>query len=161
MEVFSKQIQLARTAAATAAAANAATINNSDNTTHSIISTTIPFRNGGTILGVGLLLGYLCVLDYVNNNNNNNKNQPSSLLMTEFLAIDDEAYQHERLVKYYTTAGFQIIKYVGDDFQDIPDRLIWGGCGTLLRQNCIVLLQKWTSLMERSVSKRKKINSSQ
>ena len=129
MEVFNKQIQLARR--------NQPTL----------------FRNGGTILGVGLLMGYLCVLDYVNNNcQNNNQHR----LMTEFLAIDDEAFQHERLVKYYTTAGFQIIKYVGDDFGDIPDRLIWGGCGTLLRQHCIVLLQKWTKLMERSIAKRKK-----
>lgn len=126
MEVFNKQIQLAR------------------------VTQPTQFRNGGTILGVGLLLGYLCVLDYVNSNSNKNN------LMTEFLAIDDETYQHQRLVKYYTTAGFKIIKYVGDDFGDVPDRLIWGGCGTLLRQNCIELLQKWTKLMERSISKRKR-----
>jgi hypothetical protein len=139
MEVFRKQIQLARTAAA----ATATTGTNPPT----------QFRNGGTILGVGLLLGYLCVLDYVNNCNNQ---QQRPHLMTEFLAIDDETFQHERLVKYYTTAGFRIIKYVGDDFGDIPDRLVWGGCGTLLRQNCVVLLQKWTKLMERSASKRKR-----
>ena len=128
MEVFQKQIQLARR------------------------DTTIPFRNGGTILGVGLLMGYLCILDYVNHQDPATKQKNC---MTEFLAIDDETYQHQRLVKYYTTAGFRTIKYVGDDWGDVPDRLIWGGCGTLLRQNCIVLLQKWTKLMERSVSKRR------
>ncbi len=128
MEVFQKQIQLARR------------------------DTTIPFRNGGTILGVGLLMGYLCILDYVNHQIPATKQDSC---MTEFLAIDDETYQHQRLVKYYTTAGFRTIKYVGGDWGDVPDRLIWGGCGTLLRQNCIVLLQKWTKLMERSVSKRR------
>jgi hypothetical protein len=101
------------------------------------------FRNGGTILGVGLLLGYLCCLDYycdqINDENLRRKKRSMDVTDTttsyvaEFLAIDDESYQHQRLVKYYTTSGFRIIKYVGDDWTDIPDRLIWGGCGTLLR----------------------------
>jgi hypothetical protein len=112
------------------------------------------FRNGGTILGIGLLLGYLCILDYVESNSS--KNVDKRNLLTEFLAIDDETYQHLRLVKYYTMAGFSKIKYVGNEFNDISDRLIWGGCGTLLRQNCILLLHKWTILLERSRKRRTK-----
>jgi hypothetical protein len=150
MEVFQKQINLARK-------------NSSQNTINtnneSLTTTNKPFRNGGTILGVGLLLGYLSVLDYVNQHqhpspNETKKSRKEEDLVAEFLAIDDEPYQHARLVKYYTTAGFVKIRYVGDDWTDIPDRLIWGGCGTLLRQSCVTLLCKWTKLMERSLTKR-------
>jgi hypothetical protein len=125
------------------------------------------FRNGGTILGVGLLLGYLCCLDYycdqINDENLRRKKRSmdatdtTTSYVAEFLAIDDESFQHQRLVKYYTTSGFRIIKYVGDDWTDIPDRLIWGGCGTLLRQDILTLLVKWTKLMERSKSRKKPI----
>merc|ERR1712232_1475089 len=68
--------------------------------------------------------------------------------VAEFLAIDDEAFQHKRLVRYYKYAGFEVVKYVGDDFQDMPDRLIWGGCGTLMKQDISILMAKWTSLFE-------------
>jgi hypothetical protein len=152
MEVFQKQISLARKNS------SQNTIN-TNNENESLATTNKPFRNGGTILGVGLLLGYLCVLDYVNHHqhpppNEIRKSRKEDDLVAEFLAIDDEPYQHARLVKYYTTAGFVKIKYVGDDWTDIPDRLIWGGCGTLLRQSCVTLLCKWTKLMERSLTKR-------
>jgi hypothetical protein len=108
------------------------------------------FRNGGTILGVGLLLGYLCCLHFIDTTGKSSLEE----MTAEFLAIDDEARQHERLVKYYRTSGFQVIKYVGDDWKDIPDRLVWGGCGTLLRQNVRTLLEKWTFLMQRSQSRK-------
>jgi len=102
------------------------------------------FKGGGTVLGVGLLIGYLCMLH----------GQEQGCGKAEFLAIDDEDFQHRRLVRYYKQAGFEFIKYVGDDFGDIPDRLVWGGCGTLLRQDIPVLLEKWTRLMERSLEER-------
>jgi hypothetical protein len=101
------------------------------------------FKGGGTILGVGLLLGYLCLLH----------GQEQGCSIAEFLAIDDEDFQHKRLVRYYTSSGFDVIKYVGDDFRDIPDRMVWGGCGTLLRQEIPFLLNKWTRLMERSIDR--------
>lgn len=71
----------------------------------------------------------------------------------EFLAIDDEDFQHKRLVKFYKNAGFKIIKYVGEDFQDIPDRLVWGGCGTLMRANIGDLLSLWSQLFMKSVER--------
>ena len=98
------------------------------------------FKGGGTILGVGLLLGYLCLLH----------GRDEGCVTAEFLAIDDEDFQHKRLVRYYTSSGFDVIKYVGEDFRDIPDRMVWGGCGTLLRKEIPFLLEKWTRLMERS-----------
>jgi hypothetical protein len=102
------------------------------------------FNGGGTILGVGLLLGYMCVL---------HGKEKGSCVTAEFLAIDDADFQHKRLVRYYKNAGFDVIKYVGEDFKEIPDRLMWGGCGTLLRKDVDTLLNFWTGLMEKSKEK--------
>ena len=92
------------------------------------------YKNGGNVFGVGLLLGYLCLLH----------GKENGCIDAEFLAIDDEEYQHKRLVRYYKNSGFKVIKYVGEDIGDIPDRLVWGGCGTLMREKVDVLLEKWT-----------------
>ena len=73
----------------------------------------------------------------------------------EFLAIDDEDFQHRRLVRFYKHSGFKVIKYVGDDFQDIPARMVWGGCGTLMRAKIDDLLPFWTMLLSRSSSSEK------
>ena len=92
------------------------------------------YKNGGNVFGVGLLLGYLCLLH----------GRENGCIDAEFLAIDDEEYQHKRLVRYYKNSGFKVIKYVGEDVGDIPDRLVWGGCGTLMREKVDALLEKWT-----------------
>jgi hypothetical protein len=104
------------------------------------------FTGGGTNLGVGLWLGYLCLLHAVDSS----KAGTNNVLTAEFLAIHDADAQHARLVRYYTSAGFGVVKYVGDDWRDIPDRLVWGGCGTLLRQDVSALLTKWTRLLSKS-----------
>jgi hypothetical protein len=91
----------------------------------------------GVGIGLGTLVGYRCLLF----------GAEKGCKTAEFLAIDDEEFQHKRLVRYYQSAGFQIVKYVGDDFKDIPDRMVWGGCGTLMRESMDVLLRKWTRLM--------------
>jgi hypothetical protein len=67
--------------------------------------------------------------------------------IAEFLAIDDEEFQHKRLVRYYKRVGFQVVKYVGDDLQDVPARMVWGGCGTLMKEEIDVLIQKWARLL--------------
>jgi hypothetical protein len=72
----------------------------------------------------------------------------------EFLAIDDEERQHRKLVRYYERSGFQVIKYVGDDFMDIPDRMIWGGCGTLMRQDIDILLRRWTTILQNTTQRK-------
>lgn len=96
---------------------------------------------GGINIGLGLLMGYRCLL-YAT--------EPAQgpRTIAEFLAIDDEDFQHKRLVRYYRYAGFKVVKYVGDDPRDIPDRLVWGGCGTLMEQDISKLMAKWTSLFE-------------
>lgn len=105
------------------------------------------FRGGGTIFGVGLLFGYQCLLHGIEN----------GCTEAEFLAIDDEEFQHKRLVRFYKNSGFKIIKYVGEDFQDIPDRMVWGGCGTLMRANIAEdLLPLWSGLFIKSIDKKAK-----
>jgi len=96
---------------------------------------------GGINIGLGLLMGYRCLLYAA-------EPAQGSRTIAEFLAIDDEDFQHKRLVRYYRYAGFKIVKYVGEDAKDIPDRLVWGGCGTLMTQDIPTLMAKWTSLFE-------------
>jgi hypothetical protein len=104
------------------------------------------FTGGGTIFGPGLLLGFICLLH----------GKKNGYQQAEFLAIDDEEKQHKRLVNYYARSGFKIIKYVGDDFGDIPARMVWGGCGTLMRESIDTLLQSWTATLEKSERKSKR-----
>jgi hypothetical protein len=101
------------------------------------------FTGGGTSLGVGLLVVYLCVLHGLD----------QKCRVAEFLAIDDSDFQHRRLVKLYKQSGFDVVKYVGDDWRDIPDRMVWGGCGTLLRKDVPYLLAFWTALLEKAKSR--------
>lgn len=100
------------------------------------------FSSSGTVFGIGILLGFICLLH----------GRENGYSVGEFLAIDDEESQHRKLVRYYARSGFKIIKYVGDDFKDIPDRLIWGGCGTLMREDISTLLLNWTRLLEKAKS---------
>ncbi|GKY97257.1 hypothetical protein MPSEU_000684100 [Mayamaea pseudoterrestris] len=104
----------------------------------------LQFTGGGTSLGVGLLMGYLCVLH----------GREAGCKSAEFLAIDDDDFLHKRLVRYYSAAGMDVVKYVGDDFRDIPDRMVWGGCGTLMRKDIAALLAFWSSILARSVERR-------
>jgi hypothetical protein len=99
-------------------------------------------KMGGTFLGPGLLIAYICFLH----------GYESGCTTCEFLAIDDAEYQHKRLVKYYGTAGFKPVRYVGENLRDIPDRLVWGGCGTLMTQDIRLVLEKWTRIIRRASS---------
>lgn len=97
-------------------------------------------HRGGTVFGVGLLMGYICLL----------YGKDNGYTVGEFLAIDDEEKQHRKLVQFYKRSGFEIIRYVGDGVGDIPDRMLWGGCGTLMRQDIDTLLQRWTQLLSKT-----------
>jgi hypothetical protein len=39
-----------------------------------------------------------------------------------------------------------------ENLRDIPDRLVWGGCGTLMTQDISVVLEKWTRIIRRASS---------
>jgi len=95
------------------------------------------FTGGGTYLGPGLLIAFVCLLHGIEN----------GCQTIEFLAIDDAEFQHKRLIRYYKTAGFEEVRYVGEELKDIPDRLVWGGCGTLMMNDIEQVLQKWTRII--------------
>ena len=101
------------------------------------------FTGGGTFLGPGLLIAFVCLLH----------GRENGCEKCEFLAIDDAEFQHKRLVRYYKTAGFEEVRYVGEELKDIPDRLVWGGCGTLMTNDIDKILTKWTRFI-RTASKR-------
>ena len=61
----------------------------------------------------------------------------------KFLAIDDEPRQHKRLVRYWRWLGLREVRYVGDGLGDVPDRLVWGGRGTVMEGDIRELLEKW------------------
>jgi len=95
--------------------------------------TTGKFSNGGTIFGVGLLLGLLCIRHGMNN----------GCRKVEFLAIDDGDRQHVILVRHYRRLGLRVVRYVGDGLLDVPDRMVWGGRGTLMEGGAEDLMEKW------------------
>lgn len=95
------------------------------------------FSGGGTFLGPGLLIACVCLLH----------GKESGCEKIEFLAIDDAEFQHKRLIRYYKTAGFSEVRYVGEELKDIPDRLVWGGCGTLMTESIDKILEKWTRII--------------
>ena len=95
------------------------------------------FKGGGTFLGPGLLIACVCLLHGFEN----------GCAKAEFLAIDDAEFQHKRLVRYYKHAGFKEVRYVGEELKDIPDRLVWGGCGTLMTNDIEKVLKKWTNII--------------
>lgn len=97
------------------------------------------FVGGGTVFGVGLLLGCLCFRYGIDN----------GCEIGEFLAIDDGVTQHTRLVRHYKRLGLKVIRYVGEDISNIPDRLIWGGCGTLMNNNLKETLRKYNYVFSR------------
>ncbi|KAL7568405.1 hypothetical protein ACA910_012123 [Epithemia clementina (nom. ined.)] len=100
---------------------------------------TASFSSSSSFLGVGLYMAYLCVWHGL---------YERGCTRAEVLAIHDGDWQHRRLVKTYRIAGFDVVKYVGDDLGDIPDRMVWGGCGTLMRAtNLPQLLQQWTKIL--------------
>ncbi|KAL7532929.1 hypothetical protein ACHAXR_004931 [Thalassiosira sp. AJA248-18] len=101
------------------------------------------FTGGGTFLGPGLLIAFVCLLH----------GKENGCEMCEFLAIDDADFQHKRLMRYYKTAGFEEVRYVGEELKDIPDRLVWGGCGTLMTERIDEILMKWTRIIRSASNK--------
>lgn len=57
-----------------------------------------------------------------------------------FLAIDDGLYRHLKLVHYFERLGFQSVRRISSG---ILERLLWGGCGTLMYGNLEVLARNW------------------
>ena len=58
------------------------------------------------------------------------------------LAIYDTEGYSKKLVRYFKIIGFKIIKEVGSSPIDLFLRLIWGGAGTLMKGDCLHILNK-------------------
>jgi hypothetical protein len=64
--------------------------------------------------------------------------------------VHGAAYQHERLVKYYTFFGFRFVKAVGEhSVADLVDRVAWGGVGTRMDADVQEMLAKWTPALRK------------
>ena len=57
-----------------------------------------------------------------------------------FLAIDDGFHRHQKLVRYFERLGFQRGRRVTDG---VLDRLLWGGCGTVMVGDLAELATRW------------------
>ena len=69
------------------------------------------------------------------------------------LAIYDTEGYSKKLVRYFTIIGFKVVKEVGSSPIDLFLRLIWGGAGTLMKGDCLYILDK----IEKKLSLIKKI----
>lgn len=67
------------------------------------------------------------------------------------LAIDDGPQQHARLVAYLRRFGGEPIRRVGESkISDIPDRLIYGGRGTIIRGDVKSMLERAEGMVKRT-----------
>ena len=58
------------------------------------------------------------------------------------LAIYDTDGYSKKLVRYFKIIGFKVVKEVGSSPIDLFLRLVWGGAGTLMKGNCLNILNK-------------------
>lgn len=66
------------------------------------------------------------------------------------LAIDDDPQQHRRLLRYLEHFGGEKIRRVGDSLRDIPDRLLYGGRGTVVRGDICTMLSRGSQMICRT-----------
>ena len=69
------------------------------------------------------------------------------------LAIYDNEGYSKKLIRYFNIIGFKVVKEVGSSPTDLLLRLVWGGAGTLMKGDCISILQK----IEKKILSLKKI----
>jgi hypothetical protein len=62
----------------------------------------------------------------------------------ELLAVNDSERMEAILVKLYESFGLKIIRKVGDDLASVPDRLLWGAVGTLMKLDINKFFSEWT-----------------
>lgn len=88
--------------------------------------------------GAGLLMGTFALC----------KLRDMGCRSAELLAINDNAYQYRRLVRYYERMGFRSIREVGAGespfLVELCDQLTWGGAGMLMAAEVDDVLRKWS-----------------
>lgn len=70
--------------------------------------------------------------------------------MAWLLAIRDEENQHRRLVRYFKQLGFEPQKELKAALWDLPQRMIWGGSGLLMRGDCAEGLKRCERRLQRT-----------
>ncbi len=65
------------------------------------------------------------------------------------LAIYDDDGYSKRLVRYFRIQGFNIVKEVGSSPSDLLLRLVWGGAGTLMKGDCLKILERLKSKLKK------------
>jgi len=63
----------------------------------------------------------------------------------ELLAIKDNERQAKVLRRHYSRLGFRAVREVTDDISCVPDRLLWGGIGTLMEVDMELCMEKHTA----------------
>tara|TARA_B100001769_G_C21809011_1_gene440165 strand:+ start:142 stop:651 length:510 start_codon:yes stop_codon:yes gene_type:complete len=58
------------------------------------------------------------------------------------LAIYDNEGYSKKLVRYFKIIGFKVVKEVNSSPIDLFLRLVWGGAGTLMKGDCLYVLNK-------------------
>ena len=57
---------------------------------------------------------------------------PFTNAKAQLLCINDDARQHRSLVRFYRRLGFRKLREVGPGLQSVPDKIVWGGEGTMM-----------------------------
>lgn len=69
------------------------------------------------------------------------------------LAINDEIEQHRRLVAYLKRFGGSKIRVVDDSLSSVPDRVFYGGFGTIIRGDVETMFARGYSMVQRQTEK--------
>lgn len=65
------------------------------------------------------------------------------------LAIDDAPEQHRRLVAYLRRFGGHPLKRVDDSLASVPDRILYGGFGTIIKGDVADMLERGLAMVNR------------
>ncbi|CEM05293.1 unnamed protein product [Vitrella brassicaformis CCMP3155] len=99
----------------------------------------------GSLYGLGFLLGGYVVLQA----------HQRGIKKAELLAIYDDPHMHDVLVRLYGRLGYHVVREVGEDLKDIPDRLVWGGIGTRMDADIDSLVRNFTPYARRLIREAK------
>lgn len=66
------------------------------------------------------------------------------------LAIKDSPAQHNRLRRYLKRFGGEEVKHVGGSMHDIPNKLLYGGEGVIIRSDIAPMVERAVRMLERA-----------
>lgn len=66
---------------------------------------------------------------------------PFSNAKAQLLCIKDDERQQRPLIRFYRRLGFKTLREIGSGLQSVPDRIVWGGEGTVMEIDIDVMRQ--------------------